>query len=212
MRKKFNINCLFLDIGGVLLTNGWDHLARKRAAIQFKLDWEEMEAGHHLNFETYEIGKLTLDEYLDRVIFHRKRPFTKGEFRDFMFAQSKALSGMRELMGRLKVRYGLKVAVVSNEGLELNAFRISQFKLSGLVDFFVSSCFIHMRKPDSEIFRIALDMAQVPAGQILYVENTPLFAQVAEGFGIHSLVHTDLDSTAAKMASFGLADRGGRIT
>ncbi|MEO6095629.1 MAG: HAD family hydrolase [Fibrobacteria bacterium] len=209
-KKRTDITCLFLDIGGVLLTNGWDHHARRRAATRFKLDWAEMENRHSLNFETYEIGKLSLDDYLDRVVFHRKRSFTKRVFRDFMFEQSKALPGMLELMSRHKARYGLKIAVVSNEGRELNAYRIRKFKLDGLVDFFISSCFIHLRKPDLEIFRVALDMAQVPARQILFVENTPLFVQVAEGLGIQGLIHKNPASTSLKLASFGLSDVDGR--
>jgi putative hydrolase of the HAD superfamily len=89
MKKAAAITCMFLDIGGVLLTNGWDHQARKRAAANFKLKLAEMEERHRLNFDTYEEGKLTLAEYLDRVVFYQQRPFTRAQFRSFMFAQSK---------------------------------------------------------------------------------------------------------------------------
>ena len=85
MKNTTAITCVFLDIGGVLLTDGWDHHARKRAASRFKLEWSEMEGRHHLTFETFEEGKLTLDEYLDLVVFHQKRPFTRAQFRRFMF-------------------------------------------------------------------------------------------------------------------------------
>jgi putative hydrolase of the HAD superfamily len=111
---------------------------------------------------------------------------------------------MIELVAQLKVRHGLKIAVVSNEARELNAYRIRQFKLGGFVDSFVSSCFVHVRKPDADIFRLALDIAQVPARQVVYIENTPMFVQVAEGLGIRSILHTDYKSTRAKLASFGL--------
>jgi putative hydrolase of the HAD superfamily len=198
------ITCVFVDIGGVLLTNGWDHNARRRAAKRFKLAWAEMEDRHQLNFATYEEGKLTLKEYLDRVVFFQKRPFTRAEFRRFMFAQSKPYPQMIELVRKLKTKYGLKIAVVSNEARELNANRIRKFKLDGFVDFFVSSCFVHLRKPDADIFRVALDIAQTPARQIVYIENTPLFVRVAEGLGIRGILHTDLGSTRAKLASFGL--------
>jgi putative hydrolase of the HAD superfamily len=203
MRKATAITCVFLDIGGVLLTNGWDHHARKRAAKNFKLEWVEMEDRHHLTFDTYEEGKLTLEEYLRRVVFYRKRPFTRAQFRSFMFAQSKPYPEMIELAAQLKVRHGLKIAAVSNEGRELNEYRIRMFKLDGFVDFFVSSCFVHVRKPDKDIFRLALDIAQAPARQVVYIENTPMFVQVAEGLGIQSILHTDYKSTCAKLASFG---------
>jgi putative hydrolase of the HAD superfamily len=199
---------LFLDVGGVLLTNGWDHLARRRAAKRFMLTWSEMEERHRLNFETHEEGKLSFGEYLNRVVFYQKRPFTRTQFKRFMFDQSKPCPGMIELFAQLKMRHGLRIAVVSNESREVNAYRIRKFKLDRLVDSFVSSCFVHIRKPDTDIFRLALDIAQAPARQVLYVENTPLFVDVAEGLGIRSILHTDYQSTCSKMASFGLQNGG----
>ena len=207
-KRNTAITCIFLDIGGVLLTNGWDHLARRRAAKHFKVQWTEMEDRHSLNFATYEEGKLTLEEYLGRVVFCQKRSFTRTQFRNFMFAQSKPYPEMIELFARLKIRYGLKIAVVSNEARELNAHRIRKFKLDGFVDSFISSCFVHIRKPDVDIFRLALDIAQAPARQVVYIENTPMFLQVAEGLGIRSILHTDYRSTRAKLASFGLQNDG----
>jgi putative hydrolase of the HAD superfamily len=204
MKNTTAFTCMFLDIGGVLLNNGWDHHARKRAATNFKLDWAEMEERHNLNFNTYEEGKVTLEEYLRRVVFYRERPFTHARFRRFMFAQSKPYPEMIELAARLKVRHGLKIIVVSNEGRELNAYRIRKFKLDGFVDSFISSCFVHLRKPDADIFRLALDTAQAPARQVVYIENTPMFVQIAEGLGIRSILQTDYRSTCAKLASCGL--------
>ena len=208
MRKTTAITCVFLDIGGVLLSDGWDHHARRRAAKHFKLDWAEMEYRHNLNFATYEEGKIVLEEYLGRVVFYQKRPFTRAQFRRFMFAQSKPYPQMIELSARLKVRYGLKIAVVSNEARDLNAYRIRKFRLDGFVDAFISSCFVHIRKPDAEIFRLALDIALAPARQVLYIENTPMFVQIAEGLGIRSILHTDYKSTCAKLASFGFENEG----
>ncbi len=204
MKKTPAITCLFLDVGGVLLTNGWDHLARRRAAKYFKLQWAEMEDRHRLTFETHEEGKLTFEEYLGRVVFYQKRSFTRAQFRSFMFAQSKPYPKMIDLVAQLKVRYGLKIAVVSNESREVNAYRIRKFKLAGFVDSFISSCFVHMRKPVADIFRLALDIAQAPARHVLYIENTPMFVQIAEGLGIRSILHTDYKSTYAKLALFGL--------
>ena len=211
MNRAVPITTLFLDIGGVLLTNGWDHHARRRAATHFQLKWAEMEARHQLNFDTYEEGKLTLEEYLGRVVFHQKRPFTRAQFRRFMFAQSTPYPEMIALVAQLKVRHGLTIGVVSNEGRELNAYRIRQFKLNGLVDFFISSCFVHLRKPDADIFRLALDIAQTPARQVVYIEDTPMFVQIAEGFGIRSILHADYRSTCAKLAAFGLQNEQGVI-
>jgi len=211
MRRSTEITTLFLDIGGVLLTDGWDHHARKRAATKFQLKLSEMEDRHHLTFDTYEEGKLTLEEYLSRVVFYQKRSFTRTQFRRYMFAQSKPYPEMIELVAQLKIQYRLKIAVVSNEARELNAHRIRTFKLDRFVDFFVSSCFVHVRKPDADIFRLALDISQVPARKVLYIENTPMFVQIAEGLGIRSLLHKDFRSTSAKLASFGLSDIEGVV-
>ena len=152
MKKTTAITCVFLDIGGVLLTNGWDHQARKRAATNFKLELAEMEDRHHLTFDTYEEGKLTLEEYLSRTVFYEERPFTRDQFREFMFAQSQPYPEMIELVAQLKVRHGLKIAVVSNEGRELNAYRIGKFKLDEFVDFFISSCFVSFANPTRTSF------------------------------------------------------------
>ena len=210
MPTTTSITCLFLDVGGVLLTNGWDHHARRRAAERFDLDWDEMDHRHQLNFATYEEGKLTLEEYLKRTVFHVERPFTRDQFWEFMTAQSQPDVEMLDLIVRLKARHGLRIAAVSNEARELNAYRIQKFKLHELVDCFISSCFIHVRKPDLDIFRLALDVAQTPAERIVYIENTPLFVQLADGVGIRSILHTDSKSTRAKLASLGLrADEGG---
>jgi putative hydrolase of the HAD superfamily len=211
MQKATALTCMLLDIGGVLLTNGWDHHARKRAATHFKMAWAEMEDRHRLTFETYEEGKLTLEEYLGQVVFYQKRPFTRAQFRRFMFAQSKPYPEMIELVARLKVRHRLKIAVVSNEGRELNAYRIRKFKLDGFVDAFISSCFVRVRKPDADIFRLALDIAQAPARQVVYIENTPMFVHIAEGLGIRSILHTGHRSTCATLASFGLHNDEGAI-
>jgi putative hydrolase of the HAD superfamily len=202
------INCIFVDIGGVLLSNGWDHLARKRAAKHFKLGWAEMDKRHRLNFEVHEEGKLSFEDYLSRVVFYEKRPFTRTQFRNFMCAQSTGYPQMIALVSGLKKRYGLKITVVSNESRELNAHRIRAFKLDGFVDTFISSCYVHLRKPDVEIFRLALDVAQAPVKQIVYIENTPLFVDIAEGLGIRSILHTGYKSTCAKLASMGLQNDG----
>ena len=209
MRKAKEITWMFLDVGGVLLTDGWDRHARKRAAVAFELQLDELEERHHIAFESYEAGKLSLKEYLDLVVFIRERPFTHAQFQHFMFAQSKPHPEMIKLVSRLKLRHGLKVAVVSNEGRELNAHRIGKFKLDAFVDFFISSCFVHIRKPDADIFQLALDIAQVPASQVVYIDNTPMFVQIAAGLGIRGILHTDCDSTRAKLGTFGLRNDEG---
>ena len=187
-----------------MLTNGWDHLARKRSAKHFKLNWVEMDERHRLVFETHEEGRPSFEEYLGWVVFYEKRPFTRNQFRDFIFAQSKPFPRMLELVARLKAQHGLKIVVVSNESREVNAYRIRAFKLDRLVDTFISSCFVQMRKPDIRIFQLALDLAQTAPAQALFIDNTSMFVQIAEGLGMRSVLHVDYDSTRAELSSLGL--------
>ena len=198
------ISTLFLDIGGVLLSNGWDRKARRLAGETFCLDYEEMDERHHLTFDTYEEGKLSLDEYLDRTVFYEERSFKRDDFRTFMFAQSRAFPEMIELSTHLKARHGLKVAAVSNEGRELNKYRIKTFGLDRFIDFFVSSSFVHYRKPDADIYRIALDIAQVAPEQVVYIDDRAMFVEVARSLGINGIIHTGHDDTRKELAVFGL--------
>ncbi|HEY6951010.1 MAG TPA: HAD family phosphatase [Bacteroidota bacterium] len=196
---------LFVDIGGVLLTNGWDHGMRKRAAETFRLDYDELNERHHLTFDTYEEGKLSLDEYLNRVVFYEKRTFSPGEFKTFMFQQSKPYPEMIEFIRSLKRQHSLKVVAVSNEGRELTTHRVEQFKLGSIIDSFVVSSFVHFRKPDADIYRIALDIAQVPASDVVYIEDRAMFVEVARTLGIMGVRHINQQSTRAALATFGLA-------
>lgn len=199
------ITALFLDVGGVLRTNGWDQGTRKLPAGTFRLDFAELDHRHHLTYDTYEEGKLDLDEYLKRVVFHVPRSFSVEEFKSFMFAQSRPCPEMIALVRGLRLRYRLKIAVVSNEGRELTVYRIQAFKLVEFVDFFISSCFVHLRKPDEDIYRLALDVAQVSPAQIVYIDDRAMFVEVARGLGLRGIVHTDHKSTEMILKELGLS-------
>jgi putative hydrolase of the HAD superfamily len=199
------ISALFLDIGGVLLTNGWDRAARRRAAEKFSLDLEEMNERHHLTFDTYEAGKLSLDEYLARVVFYKDRSFSRDVFKTFMFDQSQAYPDMIDLIRNLKTRYGLKVAAVNNEGRELSIHRIRTFRLDSFIDSFISSSFVHVRKPDADIYRAALDIVQAEASEVLYVDDREMFVDVAKGLGIKGIHHRSYQTTKEAMELHGLS-------
>jgi putative hydrolase of the HAD superfamily len=204
MNKLLPVTTLFLDIGGVLLSNGWGHESRRLAAEFFKLDYEDMEERHHLTFDTYEVGKLTMKDYLNRLVFHQERPFTPDQFKEFIFGQTTPYLNMIGFISQLKKQHNLKIAVVNNEGRELNEYRINKFHLNHFVDFYISSCFVHFRKPDADIFRIALDIAQVPVEQVVYIEDRQMFVDVARDLGIRSIRHTGYLSTAEELATMGL--------
>jgi len=204
MEYSVPITTLFLDIGGVLLSNGWGHESRKLAAETFHLDEAEMEERHHLNMVTHEEGKLTLSEYLNRVVFYEKRSFTPDQFQEFMYTQTTPNLEMIEFIKQLKEQYKLKIAVINNEGRILNEYRIRKFQLTQFVDFFISSCFVHYRKPDTDIFRLALDVAQISVDQAVYIEDLQMFVDVARELGIRSIRHKNQLSTSEVLATMGL--------
>src|ERR1700744_4295152 len=200
------VTALFLDVGGVMLTNGWDRKSREAAAKKFGLDLDELNDRHRMTFDTYESGKLSLDEYLKRSVFYQDRSFTMEEFRKFMYDQSVAYPEMIELVRGLKAKYKLRIAVVNNEGREINEHRIKHFKLNEFVDFFISSAFVHFRKPDADIWKIALDIAQVPKEEVVYIDDRMMFVQVAQGLGLRGICHSnkDMAKTKEQLAAMGL--------
>ena len=198
------ITTLFTDIGKVLLTNGWDRNARQLAVEKFQLDAKEMDDRHHLAFDIFESGKMSLDAYLDYIVFYEKRTFSKAHFKEFMFQYSQPFEDMLDFVRQLKDKYHLKVVAVSNEGRELNEYRIQKFHLDSVIDFFVSSSFVYLRKPDPAIFKIALDMAQTPLDRIIYLDDRKLFVEAAQNLGIKGIVHHSLAETKRELEQYGL--------
>lgn len=189
------ISTLFLDIGGVLLTNGWGHEARSRAVEEFNLDAAAMEIRHKMAFDTYEMGKMTIDEYLDITVFYEQRTFFNADFKVFMFQQSEALPGSIDFFKALKYKYGLKIIAVSNEGLELNEYRIQQFQLDTLFDAYVSSCYVHLHKPDKQMLQMACDISHTRKDHALYIDDQLILVYVAKSFGIQAHQFVSLEST-----------------
>ncbi|CAF23658.1 unnamed protein product [Candidatus Protochlamydia amoebophila UWE25] len=186
---------LFIDVGGVLLTNGWDRHMREKASHIFELNYEEMNKRHNLIFDTYEIGKISLDEYLKRVVFDQERSFSIESFKKFMFEQSQPFDEMIDFIKKIKKDWNLQIVVVSNEGRELMQNRIDQFKMKAFVDIFVVSGFVHLRKPDSDIYQLALDLAQVKPEQVIYIDDRPLLAEIGKHIGMTAIQHQNYEQT-----------------
>ncbi len=186
---------LFLDVGGVLLTNGWGHESRQLAAKIFEIDYAEMEALHNLIFNIYEIGKITLDEYLDTVVFNHPRNFTREDFKAFIFSESKELPGLLQWLIEWKKNCGFRIVSINNEGKELNDYRIKKFGLHRCFDAFISSCDVGMRKPDPSIFKLAMGITQANPFQCYYFDDRPMLVEVARKTGINVYQHKDFEST-----------------
>lgn len=200
------IEGLLLDVGGVIGTNGWDRHARARACEKFQLDKEDLDSRHKMVFDTYEEGKLTLDDYLDRVIFHQPRVFSRADFTSFMYSVSEPWPDMIALVKRLKAKHKLHVTICSNEGRELTLHRVDLFGLKDFVDTFVFSCFVRARKPDPEMYQIALDLSLRTADQMIYLDDRALFVELAAKQGIRGIVHSEYAKTRSELAAFGLTD------
>jgi putative hydrolase of the HAD superfamily len=203
--NKNYIKTLFLDIGGVLISNGWDRFARERAIKKFSLDPEELSDRHHIFFETYEAGKLSLNEYLDYVIFYTTRDFSKSDFMNFMYQQSKPINGSIEYFMALKKKYKLNILALSNEGREMNEYRIKTFKLDNLFNAFISSSYVHLRKPDKGIFRMACDISFTDPKHALFIDDRIIHVQIAQSLGINAIQFKNIVSVKKQLKSYGFS-------
>jgi len=193
------IKCLFLDVGGVLMSNGWGHELRQKVSEVFNIEYDEMNMRHTQMFDIYENGKITFDEYLTKSIFFKKRDFSLQQLKTYIFDAVRPFQEMMDFIKEVKKEHGLKVALVSNEGRELAEDRFRRFDMS-FVDFFIVSSFVHYRKPDVDIYHLAIDTAQVLPSEILYIDDREFLTEIGEGLGMHAIWHQNIESTKKQMA------------
>ena len=198
------ITTLFWDIGGVILTNGWDRVSRKEAASAFHLDWEEFQDRHDLSFPAFDSGQITLNEYLDRTLFYRQRGFTREEFTGFMFAQSKEYPETREILDKLANSRKYFVGAINNEPLELNQYRIEAFDLRRNFLVFFSSCYVRSRKPEEMIFRVALEVTQRKPEQCLFIDDRPLNLESPRRLGMNTIHHQNAVQLRSELGKYGV--------
>ena len=179
------ITTIFWDVGGVLLTNGWGHAERNRALIQFQLDEVDFNDRHQMLVSSFERGKISLDEYLQRTIFYRARTFTKDAFKDYMLSLSRPKSDVMELAQSLSKSRKYLMSTLNNESKELNLYRIQTFQLREIFSLFISSCFVGLRKPESEIYQLALDITQRAPDECCFIEDRELNLERASQLGMH---------------------------
>ena len=196
------IRVVFMDIGGVLLTNGWGHESRQKAAKVFGFDYDEMNILHNFIYNVFEIGSISLDDYLDTVVFHRPRDFTKNDFKQFMMAESVELPEMLSWLIAWKKKIELPVFAINNESRELNDYRIETFNLRQLFDGFFSSCYVGVRKPNPKIFKNALEITQVLPQECIYFDDMPMLVNAAKKLGINSIQHQKFEDTKHLLENF----------
>jgi putative hydrolase of the HAD superfamily len=198
------IKALFWDVGGVLLSNAWDHTQRQQAIDKFGLEQAEFSERHELVASSFERGKITLDEYLDRTVFYRVRSFPRDEFKDYMYSLSipdeAALAFAKELADSGKYLMG----TINNESWELNAYRIEKFGLRSIFRVFVSSCYVGLRKPEEAIYRLTLDITQQAAEQCCFIDDRALNLEVAKRLGMQTVEMHGADQLRSALQKVGV--------
>jgi len=198
------ITTLFWDIGGVILTNGWDHDSRDEAAKTFGLDIGEFRERHDLSFPAFDAGQITLNQYLDRTLFYRPRSFSREEFTAFMFAQSREYPETRAVLSDVARSGKYYVASINNEPRELNDYRIEAFSLRREFQAFFSSCYLGARKPEETIYRIALEVTQRPAERAVFIDDRALNLENPRRLGMQVVHHQNAKQLRADLQSLGI--------
>ena len=198
------ITSLFWDIGGVVLTNGWDHQSRMAAAQAFGFDWEEFRERHDLSFPAFDAGQITLNQYLDRTLFYRTRSFSREDFTAFMFAQSREYPETRAVLSSVARTGKYYVASINNEPRELNDYRIEAFKLREDFEAFFSSCYLNARKPEEHIFRVALDVTQRPPENSVFIDDRPLNLENPRRLGMQVIHHQNPGQLRGDLQALGI--------
>ncbi len=194
---------LFFDLGGVLLTNGWDTGARRRASETFGLDFAEFQTRHEMLKTAFETGRLSLDHYVNKSVFHRPRPFTAREFKEFMFGQSQLLGETLDFVRALANAGKYRLYTLNNESRELHEHRVKAFGLDQVFRGFLASCYLGQVKPDEDIYLNALGIAATNRANAVFIDDRALNVEPATALGLNAYHFQGLEG----LRSF-LGDRG----
>lgn len=198
------VKAIFWDVGGVLLTNAWDRSQREAALEHFQLDQDEFSDRHEMIVSSFERGKITLDEYLDRTIFYRSRSFTRETFKNYVYSLSQpkedVLAFARELAARGKYLMG----TINNESRDLNLYRIERFGLRSIFSLFVSSCFVGLRKPEKDIYRLALEITQREPEECCFIDDRAINLEEARRLGMHTIEMDGAEQLRADLKKLGV--------
>jgi putative hydrolase of the HAD superfamily len=198
------IRAIFWDVGGVLLTNAWDHVQRTAALDHFHLDEAEFHDRHEMVVSSFERGKITLDEYLDRTVFYRTREFSREDFKAYMFSLSQPFPEVLDLARRLAASGKYFMGTINNESRELNLYRIEKNGLRNIFRVFVSSCFVGLRKPESDIYRTALEITQMAGEECCFIDDRALNLECATKLGMQGIQMQNVEQLQKSLASLGV--------
>jgi len=198
------IRAIFWDVGGVLATNAWDHTQRSQALAHFQLDEAEFHDRHEMLVSSFERGKITLDDYLNRTVFYRPRSFTSQAFHDFMFSLSQPFPDVLAFAQSLADSGKYFMGTINNESRELNDYRIEKFGMRKIFRLFVSSCFVGLRKPERDIYRLALETTQMAGEECCFIDDRALNVEAAAQLGMHAIEMHGLEQLRAELLKLGV--------
>ena len=200
-----DISTILWDVGGVLLTNGWDHLERTAVLKQFALDPGPFEQRHEMANDPWEKGLMTAEQYLLQTVFYEPRPFTPAAFLQAMKERSVLLPhGAMRILQELAASEEVELAMLNNEARELNDYRIERFELGRYFDVFLSSCYLGLRKPDPKFFELALDVLQRDAEEVAFIDDRQGNCDAADALGIHAICYQDEAQCVQALERLGL--------
>jgi putative hydrolase of the HAD superfamily len=196
---------LFFDVGGVLLTNAWDTPARNRAIEAFGLDGLDFHTRHGMVKTAFETGRLSLDAYIEKTVFYTDRSFSRDDFKQFMFDQSKELGGTLDWVRSLAASGRHRLLTLNNESRELHEYRVRNFGLCSVFQAFLTSCYLGQAKPDEEIYRNAVGIAGCQAARGIFIDDRPVNVETALKLGLRAIRFLDLDQLRSELADAGVA-------
>lgn len=189
----------------MLLSNAWDRMQRRRALQQFHLDELDFEDRHEMLVSSFERGKLSLQDYLQRTVFYRPRSFSLDDFTKFMFSLSQPCGDTLELARSLAGSCRYLMSTLNNESSELNLYRIQTYGLREIFDVFVSSCFVGLRKPEEGIYRLALEITQHSPQECCFLDDRPLNVEAAARLGMHAIRVESTQQLQQELQKLGVA-------
>ncbi len=201
----FPFDAILFDVGGVLLTNGWDHVERAIVLQQFHLDRTEFEARHPQPYDAWERDAITAKEYLDATVFYQPRAFSHEEFLDAICAQSKLLpDGGMGILQELAASDKCILGVLNNEARATNEYRFKTFGIRQHVKVAFSSCYLGLRKPGQAIYNRALDILGTPAERVLFIDDRAENVASAEAAGMEAILFTGANALRSELANLGV--------
>ncbi len=199
------LSLLLWDVGGVLLSNGWDRTARADAAAHFGLDPAELERRHQRVDVAFETGRMAASDYLAATVFYEPRSFAPDAFSKFMRDRSRRYAEAYAAAKELRAADRYLMAALNNESRELNEFRIRTFDLREVFHVFFSSCYTGLRKPEPAAFTHALDLTQRAPDEALFLDDRPENIQAAGRVGLRTLLVRDPTQLREELRRAGVA-------